>query len=454
MSTPVIGSRYQLEEVVARTADAMTWSAHDTWLQEPVRVVTPDAGATVKFSETTAALREGASSHLVRLYDVGRAPASFAVFGAPTLTLAGERSPLDEEEVLAAGRSLGDAVAALHERGLVHGAIHPGTVVPAPGGELALSPWPLAPAPRDWDGPGGFGSDPREGRTASVAGDLRALGALLLGALAGPPLFSSEQVENLVRELDGRAPAAVAIAVRALTPAGRGGYQTAAELRDESTIALDAPLPSDEPVPLRAEAAPSHGPDQPEGRRTAVAVAVAVALLAGAVASGALTAAPAGKRSSAAACGSAHHGCTEPRPSAPRAPSTRATPTSPTGAPWSLATATGKPVAATFSDVRVTSPAAASAPGRRAAAPPAPSNAGPSASTSTTTAPPQTTSTTTAPPATTTSTTTSTSTTTTTSTSTTSTTTAPSSSTTTTSYATPSNGGTPGDGARHDQTGA
>ena len=322
MSTDVIGSRYQLEGVVTRTVEVTTWRAHDRWLHRPVLVVTPEPASREKFEDVAATLREPPSPHLLGIYDAAPAPAEFVAFPVPPVTLAEERIPRDEDDVLAAGRSLGDAVAALHDRGIVHGNIHPGSVVPREGGDVVLSPWPLAPPPGDWDGPGGFGSDPDEQRAATVAGDLRALGALLLGALAGPPLLSSEQMGNLQRELRERAPGAVRVVDRALTPARRGGYWTAGELRDDSALTLAGTPPGATADPHRPPA-PGPGPveaeDPPEGRRVAVAVALAGALLAGATATGALSGQPPhAPRTTTHACsapGSERGRCAGPRAS-------------------------------------------------------------------------------------------------------------------------------------------
>ena len=134
MSTDVIGSRYQLEGVVTRTVEVTTWRARDRWLHQPVLVVTPEPASREKFEDVAATLREPPSPHLLGLYDAGPAPAEFVAFPVPPVTLAEERIPRDEDDVLAAGRSLGDAVAALHDRGIVHGNIHPGSVVPERGG--------------------------------------------------------------------------------------------------------------------------------------------------------------------------------------------------------------------------------------------------------------------------------------------------------------------------------
>jgi len=436
MSTQVIGSRYQLEGVVTRTVEVTTWRACDRWLRQPVLVVTPEPASREKFEDVAATLRELPSPHLLGLYDAGPTPAEFVAFGVPPATLAEQRIPRDEDDVLAAGRSLGDAVAALHDRGIVHGNIHPGSAVPREGGDVALSPWPLAPPPDDWDGPGGFGSDPDEHRSTTMAADLRALGALLLGALAGPPLLSSEQMGNLQRELQERAPGAVHVVDRALTPARRGGYWTAAELRDESALTLAGAPPGATSGPTRPSIpAQDHrvvADDRPEGRRVAVAVALAGALLAGATATGALSGRPPHAQTT-------NHACTVPgghrwRCAGPWAGPGAAAPlvSSPVPAP-SLAGAGSRRVQASVSDFRVTPPSVPTpnaAPGalaevRTTAPTPAPS---------TTTQPPVTTTTaTTQPPGT----TTSTSATTTTSSTTTTTSTTPPS---TTSTSQPSHG--------------
>ena len=218
MSTDVIGSRYRLGSVVTCTPEATTWDTRDTWLDERVLVVTPEPGCDERFAALAGAVLDRSSSHLVGVYDIGATTDDFVVFGVPAATLSDEQAPREEEDVLLAGRALGDALEALHERGIVHGDLHPGSVVVAGSGGAALSPWPLAPRPHNWSGPGGFGTDPDEPRDISTRDDVRALGAVLLGALAGPPLLSSEQVASIERELAGRAPNAVTIAGRALTP--------------------------------------------------------------------------------------------------------------------------------------------------------------------------------------------------------------------------------------------
>ncbi|HWD53596.1 MAG TPA: hypothetical protein VG346_00675 [Acidimicrobiales bacterium] len=299
MSTDVIGSRYHLGSVVTCTPEATTWRARDTWLGEPVLVVMPEPGCGTRFAALARAVVDHASAHLLGLYDIGNTLDQFVVFGVPAATFSEDRAPREEEDVLVAGRDLGDALDALHERGVVHGDLHPGSVAVTESGVAALSPWPLAPRPQNWSGPGGFGGDPEEWRDVAVGDDVRALGAVLLGALAGPPVLSSEQIGNVERELADRAPSAVAIAGRALTPPTRGGYADAAEVRDDCAAALsgelvvaalpDAATPSHVDVPAAHAAHSARDAELSEGRRAAVVVAVAVAaVLAGLGLSGAL----------------------------------------------------------------------------------------------------------------------------------------------------------------------
>jgi serine/threonine-protein kinase len=412
MSTDVIGSRYRLESVVTCTPEATTWDACDTWLDERVLVVTPEPGCDERFAALAAAVLDRSCSHLVGLYDIGATTDDFVVFAVPAATLSDAQAPYEEEDVLLAGRALGDALETLHERGIVHGDLHPGSVVVAGSGDAALSPWPLAPRPYNWSGPGGFGTDPDESRNVSTRDDVRALGALLLGALAGPPVLSSEQVANIERELAGRAPNAVTIADRALTPPDGGGYAGAAELRDDCVAALAgrqvAATLSDLPTvagtatdAAGADAGAGAGAEAPEGRRAALVLAASgAALFAGFGVAGSIGAGP---HAPARPVTTHASGCVV-RPDSSRCGPDRARSGAPTAAP-----AGGVTIHLADHPVAVSS---AAAPGARAtASTTTPSTSAPAARPpgSTTTSPPSTTTssspstTTTVPPATTTS---------------------------------------------------
>jgi hypothetical protein len=415
MSTDVIGSRYRLGSVVTCTPEATTWDARDTWLDGRVLVVMPEPGCDRRFAVLAGAILDRSSAHLVGLYDIGATAGDFVVFGVPVATLSDEQAPREEEDVLAAGHALGDALESLHQRGVVHGDLHPGSVVVAESGEAALSPWPLAPRPQNWSGPGGFGSDPDEPHDVSARDDVRALGAVLLGALAGPPVLSSEQVGNIQRELAVRAPNAVAIADRALTPPADGGYAVAAELRDDCAAALAGELVAAEFPDLpgladTATVADGSGSETSEGPRAAMVLAASgAALFAGFGVAGSLgagTHAPARPvatqpsgcvvRASLPHCAGPEVGTTAARPAV-------AVPARLADNPVDAAPATGPGVRATVSTSPPTSapPALPPASSATTTAPPSTTTSSPAGTTSTSAAP---TTTTTAPPATTTST--------------------------------------------------
>jgi hypothetical protein len=422
MSTNVIGSRYRLRSVVTCTPEATTWEARDTWLDEPVLVVTPEPGCDERFAALAGAVLDRSSAHLVGLYDVGATAGDFVVFGAPPATLSDEQAPREEEDVLVAGSALGDALEALHERGIVHGDLHPGSVVVADSGDAALSPWPLAPRPRNWSGPGGFGADPDEPRHVTARDDVRALGAVLLGALAGPPFLSSEQVGNLRREVAGRAPNAVTIADRALTPPADGGYALAAELRDDCESALagrpvatSARAPSG-PLPAEiASTAPVPDAETSEGRRALMVLAATGAALfggfgvAGSLGAGPRPVGPPGSvHASACAAPPALPRCARPGSSGPPAAATTqpaAVPARFADTPIPVSAPPGRGArAAVSSSMPVTSAVVARPPASStttSSPPSTTSSSSPSPSTTSTSAPPTTTTTTTtttAPP--------------------------------------------------------
>ena len=413
MSTDVIGSRYRLGSVVTCTPETTTWDARDTWLDERVLVVTPEPGCDKRFAALAGAVLDRSSSHLLALYDVGSTADGFVVFGVPAATLSEERTPREEEDVLVAGRALGDALEALHERGVVHGDLHPGSVVMAESGDATLSPWPLAPRPHNWSGPGGFGADPDEPREVSARDDVRALGAVLLGALAGPPVLSSEQVGNIERELAGRAPNAVTIADRALTPPGSGGYAVAAELRDDCAAVL-AGRPLVPTVPdLPEVAAAGAATEAPEGRRAALVLAASGAALfasfgvAGSIAAGPRAPHPVAAHASGCAARGAAARCAGPSAGAAVRPVT-AVPARLADTSGAAAPAPGSAAQATVSTTPPPTGATAARPPMSTTTAP-PSTTTSSSPTTTTSAPPPTTTTaptttTTAPPPTTTST--------------------------------------------------
>ena len=194
---PPLPPRYRLEVRLGRDQDIEEWLATDLNLDRPVlvRILGPDASEKRRheFLSTVRAAAAVIHPHLEPIYAAEEvAGGAYAVSewsGGLTLEsrLAGGDT-LDPSEFAANAAGLAGALAALHEAGLVHGAIDAGSVM-----------YTLARPARL----GGFGR-PRRYLTTPV-GDVTDLAVVLEQALTGfaqggPP--PSEMVDGLPRAVD------------------------------------------------------------------------------------------------------------------------------------------------------------------------------------------------------------------------------------------------------------
>ncbi|NUR49518.1 MAG: protein kinase [Hamadaea sp.] len=220
--TPVAG-RYLLVERLAASPGAQIWSAFDDVLGRPVAVKFFPAAAGDEHSLMALRARARAAArvshpHLVGVLDVGEA---FTVDGAPTPfvvlslvegELLGDRltgESLSAAEAAQIGAQVGQALAALHRRGLTHGEVDAGNVVLTATGAVLLGV--VGSAQLGWD------TD-----AATEYDDVRALGLL---------------VESSVREVP---PSLAALGVRA-TRVG----QTAADLATAyAALTASSPVPA------------------------------------------------------------------------------------------------------------------------------------------------------------------------------------------------------------------
>lgn len=194
---PPLPSRYRLEVRLGRDQDIEEWLATDLNLDRPVliRILGPDASDKRRheFLTTVRAAAAVIHPHLEPIYAAeevaGGAYAASEWSGGLTLEsrLAGGDT-LDPSEFAANAAGLAGALAALHEAGLVHGAIDAGSVMYTVARPARL---------------GGFGR-PQRYLTTPV-GDVTDLAVVLEQALTGfahggPP--PSEMVDGLPRAVD------------------------------------------------------------------------------------------------------------------------------------------------------------------------------------------------------------------------------------------------------------
>ena len=193
---PPLPARYRLEMRLGRDQDVEEWLATDLTLDRPVlvRVVGPEAEPYRQerfLGKVRSAARVG-HIHLAEVYGAESAEGSaYSITewtGGITLAnriAAGETPSIPEFLSNAAG--LADGLAALHEQGIVHGAIDAAAVGYAGGHPAKL---------------GSFG---RSSLTWSASSDVQALGAALETALTGRPageLAPSQVIDDLPPSVD------------------------------------------------------------------------------------------------------------------------------------------------------------------------------------------------------------------------------------------------------------
>lgn len=190
-----IPDRYALEVRLGRDGDIEEWLATDTSLDRPVliRSLGPESSEDRR-QEFVRAVGEAASAshpHLARVFAVdevvgGAYAVSEWTGGATVADRVAADQPIDLPDFLPNAAGLAGALAALHDRGAVHGGIDPSAISYSGSHPAKL---------------GALGR-PRAGNTA---GDVRAMAAALETALTGSPPVGpppSERVDGVPRAID------------------------------------------------------------------------------------------------------------------------------------------------------------------------------------------------------------------------------------------------------------
>ncbi|WP_250031858.1 protein kinase family protein [Paractinoplanes maris] len=170
----VLAERYQLEEHVNDdSAGRQVWRGIDVILRRPVAVVLRYPGGEPAAEMLQAAVDASRVIHpnLVGVYDaIDEGSRSYVVRewvdGESLRELVATDGPLDPARATAIGHSIADALAAVHATGMVHGNVHPGTVLIADDGRVVLA-------------------DARADSADSVESDIRSVGGILYFALTG-----------------------------------------------------------------------------------------------------------------------------------------------------------------------------------------------------------------------------------------------------------------------------
>jgi hypothetical protein len=170
----VLVDRYRLEEQVdTDTAGRQIWRGVDTVLRRPVALVIRQPGEEAAAGMLAAAVAASrlVHPHLVSVYDaIDEGHRAYLVRewvpGVALRDMLAQKGPLDAQGATLVTHAIAEAVAALHANGIVHGNIHPGTIIIADDGRVVLL-----------DAHADAPSDPEY--------DVRAVGAVLYACLTG-----------------------------------------------------------------------------------------------------------------------------------------------------------------------------------------------------------------------------------------------------------------------------
>ncbi|MEU4475911.1 protein kinase family protein [Micromonospora sp. NPDC023888] len=169
----VLAERYELVEHINNdSAGRLVWRGVDVILRRPVAVVLryPGGDSATEMLQAAVAASRVIHPNLVGVYDaIDEAERAYVVRewvdGQSLRDLAAD-GPLDPARATAIGNAVASALAAVHATGMVHGNVHPGTVMISDEGRVVLA-------------------DARTDGADSQENDIRAVGGILYFALTG-----------------------------------------------------------------------------------------------------------------------------------------------------------------------------------------------------------------------------------------------------------------------------
>ncbi|MFI2708651.1 protein kinase family protein [Micromonospora sp. NPDC018662] len=178
LGAPTVGEllaeRYELVEHINNdSAGRLVWRGVDVVLRRPVAVVLryPGGDSATEMLEAAVAASRVIHPNLVGVYDaIDEDDRAYVVRewvdGQSLREMVAADGPLDPARATAIGNAVASALAAVHATGMVHGNLHPGTVMISDDGRVVLA-------------------DARTDGADSQENDLRAVGGVLYFALTG-----------------------------------------------------------------------------------------------------------------------------------------------------------------------------------------------------------------------------------------------------------------------------
>ncbi len=211
--------RYRLETLLGQGGMADVWRAVDTTTGDAVAVKlvrSSDPGLASRMAQEAKALSSLEHPGLVRMLDAGaHGEQAFIVMElveGTTLAARLRKGPLSTERTAMLGRTLADALAYVHARGIVHRDVKPGNVLLGPGPRARLADFGIARLVDEASltmtgttlGTAAYmAPEQLEHHAVGTAADVWSLGVILLECLTGTRVFEGTAPEVVARRLAG-----------------------------------------------------------------------------------------------------------------------------------------------------------------------------------------------------------------------------------------------------------
>ncbi len=315
----VVAGRYRILNLAGRGGMGEVYRAYDNKLEQPVALkflpaaMSRDGAALARFHNEVRIARQVSHPNVCRMYDIGEWEgmpflSMEYVDGEDLASLLRRIGRLPSDKAVEIARRLCAALAAAHEKGVLHRDFKPGNIMVDGRGQVLITDFGLAALAAQVTGPEARHGTPAymapeqlAGKEASVRSDIYALGLVLYEMFTGRRPFEAQSREELLRMEETGAPAGPSTLVRDLDPAVERVILRCLEpdpaRRPSSALSVAAALPGGDPLAAALAAGETPSPEMvAASRETAtVSVRLAVALLLLAVAGVAVAAALHGK---------------------------------------------------------------------------------------------------------------------------------------------------------------
>lgn len=315
----VVAGRYRIVSLAGRGGMGEVYRAYDSKLEQPVALkflpaaLSQDGAALARFHNEVRTARQVSHPNVCRMYDIGEWDgmpflSMEYVDGEDLASLLRRIGRLPSDKAVEIARRLCAALAAAHEKGVLHRDFKPGNIMIDGRGQVLITDFGLAALAAQVTGPEARHGTPAymapeqlSGNQASVRSDIYALGLVLYEMFTGRRAFEAQSREELLRLEETGAPRGPSTLVRDLDPAVERVILRCLEpdpaRRPSSALSVAAALPGGDPLAAALAAGETPSPEMvAASRETAtVSVRLAVALLLLAVAGLAVAAALHGK---------------------------------------------------------------------------------------------------------------------------------------------------------------